>query len=39
MNKDSQASADSVLEKPSKAGMDSRKGNLPNPAFLLFNFE
>lgn len=36
--KDSQVSVDSVLEKPSKAGLESRKGNFPNLAFLLFNF-
>lgn len=38
VNKDSQASVDSVLEKPSKAGLESRKGNLPKLAFLVFNF-
>lgn len=39
VNKDSQVSVDSVLEKPSKAGMESRKGSFPNPVFLLFNLE
>lgn len=36
---DSQRSGDCVLGKPSKAGMGPSKGNLPNPAFLLFNIE
>lgn len=36
VNKDSQASVDSMLEKPSKAGMASRKGIFPNLAFLFF---
>lgn len=40
VNKDShQESVDSVLEKPSKAGVESRKGSFPSPVFLLFNLE
>lgn len=36
VKKHSQVSVDSVLQKPSKAGLESGKGNLPNLAFLLF---